>query len=268
MKKNNMIELQAIAYDLSNKIMTIIYAYNEKKDKSEEEAISQCMLQMGCEKMMSLVTLINNGYNILNNQSFLNLNSISSFYPIVRSLYELMMIHHALFVNPKTQEEASTLLNLWKIKGYMLRTKYENPTYYKQIKNDKKRIDSIKKRIKETELYKTCKKQFDHAFDTDKVGYFEIVTKTDKQFFTNIPFGNKTLFKRVFKDLYESKLIEDDLVYNYLSLNSHPTYISVMQFGMQKNMNNIQFELPLKSSILFVYRMIKSHEQLLQKTIV
>lgn len=68
--------------------------------------------------------------------------------------------------------------------------------------------------------------------------------------------------------MYESKLIEDDLVYNYLSLNSHPTYISVMQFGMQKNMNNIQFELPLKSSILFVYRMIKSHEQLLQKTIV
>ena len=120
--------IQNIAYSLSEQVVTIVDTYNAKNSmcKTEAEAISQCLLQMGCEKMMSVVTLLNNGINIQEKGIIKAIPSLFSYHPIVRSLYELMMIHHCLFVNPKTEEEANVLLDLWKIKGYCLRVKYEN----------------------------------------------------------------------------------------------------------------------------------------------
>lgn len=80
---------------------------------------------------------------------------------------------------------------------------------------------------------------------------------------STIPFGDKDLFCRIYKDMEGLADINNDMVYNYLSLNSHPSYISVLQFLHQGTIP--QKDLPLKSALLFVYRMIKSHDYLLHR---
>ncbi|MBQ8710168.1 MAG: hypothetical protein IJ550_06295 [Bacteroidaceae bacterium] len=266
----NISMLHDIVYGLSEQVDAILSTYKNKhyEQKTDVEAISQCMLQMAYEKMMSVVTLLNNGADIIVDGVLQNIPSFFSQYPIVRSLYELMSIHHSLFVNPKSAEEAQILLDLWKIKGYKLRVKYTNVHQYEEQKaREIKEIESLTDKIKKNSIYMICKEQIEHAIKTDKVGYFEFATKNCKYSLQTTSFGEQLLFNRIFKDLDGMPNIDNDMVYNLLSMNSHPTFLSVLQFGTQSSMDTEQVLLPLKSATFFVYRMIKSHEYLLHNPI-
>ena len=262
------------ANSFCEKIASVTNDYKSKTAKSEIEMISLTMLHMGCDKMMSIISLLNNGIEMNIKSEMLFKESLFSPFSIARSLYELMLIHHSLFVNTKSKEEMEIFIDLWKIKGYTQREKCYDETFFKrnpalakqvieQKERDKESINKLVLKVKESSIYNDCKDQFDHAFKTDKLGYFEIKRNNAKVSLSTIPFGDKNLFCRIYKDMEGLADINNDLVYNYLSLNSHPSYISVLQFLHQGTIP--QKDLPLESALLFVYRMIKSHDYLLHR---
>lgn len=100
-------------------------------------------------------------------------------------------------------------------------------------------------------------------FKTDKLGYFKINKNGAKISLTIIPFGDKNLFSYIFKNIKDLSNINNDIVYNYLSMNSHPSYLSLLQFHQQETIP--KKDLSLKSALLFVNRMVKSHEFLVNR---
>lgn len=246
------------------RIASITDEYNSNIGrKSENEKLSLQMLHLGCDKMMSIITLLDYGIQMRIKGGILSKPSLISPYSIARSLYELMLIHHSLFVNTKTMEEMKVLVNLWKIKSYNQRIKLydgNKKQFEKQKANDIDSFRTLVALIVNTSIYVECKKQLDNAFETDKLGYFEFKRNNGKLSLVATSFGDRDLFSRIYNDMEGLSEINNDMVYKYLSMNSHPSYLSVLQFHQQNNIP--KKELPLECAIFFIYRMIKSHEYL------
>lgn len=259
--------MREAAYSFCEKISFITDEYNKNlRNKSEYERVSLQMLHMGCDKMMSIITLLDNGIQMKIRGCVLCKPSLFSPYPIARSLYELMLVHHCLFVNTKNIEEMDVLVSLWKIKAYKQRLKLysENDKQFeKQKEDDTDILKTLLEKIKSTSIYMKCKSQLDYAFDTDKLGYFEFVRQGQALSLTTIPFGDKTLFSRVYNDMEGLSDIKNDMVYKYLSMNSHPSYLSLLQFHQQDTIS--KKELSLESALFFIHRMIKSHEFIINR---
>lgn len=269
MQKDHLKEaMRASANELIEEVsrLTNLFQTNNGSTLGEAMKISLLMLNMECDKMMSVISLLDNGIMYKINDVLTRRYSYISPFPIVRSSYELMLMHHCLFVNPKSVEDMLVLMNLWKIKGLKQRTKYENnesKSFLCQKEKDIKYIEELVGTIKSTDIYKNCKSQFDHAFDTDKLYYFEIIRTDTKPTIKTTSFGDKNLFDYVFNDLKIFPTMNNDVVYNYLSLNSHPTYISVLQFQQQNALYKKDFS--LECILFFIYRMIKSHYSLTER---
>lgn len=249
------------ANSLCERIAVITDEFNENlARKDDNERLSLQMLHVGCDKMMSILSLLDNGIQMRIKGRLLNKPSLFSPYSIARSLYEMMLMHHCLFVNTKTTEEMNVLINIWKIKSYKQRVKLydESKTQFEEQKQkDIDRINLLMGKIKDTSIYRECKSQIDYAFETDKLGYFEFKRKDSKLFLSSIPFGDKNLFSKIYYDMDGLSEINNDMVYKYLSMTSHPSYLSVLQFHQQESVP--KKDLPLESALIFIYRMIKSH---------
>lgn len=138
------------ANSFCEKIASVTNDYKSKTTKSEIEMISLTMLHMGCDKMMSIISLLNNGIEMNIKGEMLFKESLFPPFSIARSLYELMLIHHSLFVNTKSKEEMEILLDLWKIKGYTQRKKYYDETFSKRNPALARQVAEQRERDKES----------------------------------------------------------------------------------------------------------------------
>lgn len=260
-------DLRNLAFSLSGQVYKIMQDYQNRNCKSEDEAISQCMIQMACDKMMSVVSLLDNGFfmNVEGKQT--KLDSTFSPLSICRSLYELVLIHHALFVNPENDEIKKILINIWKIKGLWSRCKYDvTPQYERQKQKELEEIEELKNKIRNSPLYQEISiEQLERAFVSDKTGYFTLVKNEDKYNLTTISFGDKALFDKVLGDIDGIRKLGNDMTYNYLSSASHPTYLLVFQFGLQCQMELDKRWFSLNCAIIFVHCMINNHNRLYSK---
>lgn len=268
-KRNYKMMMREVANSFCERIAYITEEFKNKATQCKEEKISLQMLQMGCDKMMSIISLLDNGIEMRINGNIIHRQSLFSPFPIARSLYELMLLHHSIFVNTETKENMKILINLWKIKAYKQRIKYykpdieNSPQFINQKEKDNDMIKALLDEIKQFSIFEECKDQFEHAFETDKLGYLKINKNGTKISFTIIPFGDKNLFSYIFKDIKGLSDINNDIVYKYLSMNSHPSYLSLLQFHQQETFP--KRDLSLESALLFVNRMVKSHEFLINR---
>lgn len=260
-------DLRNLAFSLSGQVYKIMQDYQNRTCKSEDEAISQCMIQMACDKMMSVVTLLDNGIFMNVEGKQVKLDATLSPLSICRSLYELVLLHHALFVNPDNDEIKNILITIWKIKGLWSRCKYDvSPQYNEQKQKDLEEIKALKDKIRNSPLYEEIPiEQFKRAFVSDKTGYFKLVKNANKYNLTTVSFGDKSLFDKVFGDIDGIKKMGNDMTYNYLSSASHPTYLSVFQFGLQCQMELDQRWFSLNCSIIFMHCMINNHNKIFSK---
>lgn len=169
-KRNNKMMMREVANSFCERIAYITEEYKNKATQCKEEKISLQMLQMGCDKMMSIISLLDNGIEMRINGSIIHRQSMFSPFPIARSLYELMLLHHSLFVNTETKEDMKILIKLWKIKAYKQRIKYykpdieDTPQFKNQKEKDNVMVNALLHEIKKFSIYEKCKGQFEHAF--------------------------------------------------------------------------------------------------------
>lgn len=254
-KYKNIKYMQDLNEYVSNMSLTIFEKINKCVEKkyynSENIGISQCMLQMALDKMLSVHLLLTKKHNI---SEKIDVCHYQSTYSIVRSLYELLLLHHSIFVNPIRTEETDFLRNLWIVKSLNNRINYGSE---KMCENDVVEKKKCKINIEESSIFTNFfnKEEVKRAYESDKHGYFQLNIDGGCYHLRTISFSDRGLFDKVINSSYETQMMysNKNMIYDYISANSHPTYLSVLQFGQQSSMDEKMFYFPLQITVLLVW---------------
>ena len=161
---------------------------------------------------------------------------------LLRGIYEQTIIFRNLFVYPATDVEKMILLNLWKIKGLRNRQNLENMprNYGKLVERDAEEISKLKKAILDLPEQvinqsgiKAIEKYLNkyHGIDTLFAGYmFEKDGSTIKG-------GHSISFTEAPKEFLHCDEL-NVVLYRLLSLHSHSSYLSVLQFQEVRQLND------------------------------
>lgn len=225
-------------------------AYSEE-NVSEADAIAQCILQMMNCKLQSFLKL-SEGITIMpQNKSFMILD-ISSLTTIVRSMYELVFVFHNIYAEQKTEAEKNIVLYLWEIRGLNNRQGLSNvPEKYKEKEElEKKQIEElrgkIRKIINDLNVLNEVKSQLEKVIKSDSTKIKGYIFEKD---------NNDRIIS--FQDIRMEDNVEELLnldeyinVYRFCSVHSHPSYLSVLQFGQMYNGN--EYKMYLRTLLLTV----------------
>ena len=157
---------------------------------------------------------------------------VESAFTLLRGIYEQTIVFHNLFVYPETDEEKKILLNLWKIKGLLNRQNLKNmpQEFEEKVKREADEISMLKSEIRELSEqvlspsgYKAIEDYIEKCKGTLFSGYIfhkdgALINGGESISFTRAP--------KVFLHCDELNVV----LYRLLSLHSHPSYISVVQF--------------------------------------
>ncbi len=211
--------------------------YVETKEVDEADAIAQCMLQMMICKVHSVIKL-SEGNAILPEQSSIKILDIPTLASVVRNMYEMAFVFHNIFVEQASTEERDILLYLWEIKGLNNRQGlHEVPAEYKdQEENEKEQIEELRNKIiailDKMNVSAKVKKDILHIIETKGSNIKGYSFEKDND-------GKIVSFKDVRYDAGFNefqKHIHPD-TYKFMSFITHPSYLSVLQFGQMFNKN-------------------------------
>jgi hypothetical protein len=217
--------------------------YVETKEVDEADAIAQCMLQMMICKVRS-VTNLSEGIVINPDTPSLRILDIPTIASVVRNMYEMAFVFHNIFVEQSSKEERDVVLYLWEIIGLNNRQGLHLvPDEYKNREADEKRqIDGLRSKIiaifDKINVSDKVKKDVLHVIDTKRTNIKGYSFEKDET-------GRIVSFKDVRFDAGYGNLqnhIHPD-TYRYLSFLTHPSYISVLQFGQMFNKNEDKVQL-------------------------
>ncbi len=145
----------------------------------------------------------------------------------LRNLYETVGMFNLIYINTKTDDEKTILYNLWVSAGLKFRQRFtpiaKTDENKKKMVKEQEQIAELKSEIEHTELYKSFNENEQrkiqaklHAKD------YKIQFKDNKVMFLN------------WQELVPVMGIREgimDTIYTYFSLYSHPSNVSVFQFG-------------------------------------
>ena len=157
-----------------------------------------------------------------------------SAFTLLRGIYEQTIVFRNLFIYPENDNERMILLNLWKIKGLLNRQNLDNlpHEFSEKVRQETDEIAELKQEIKNLPVQVINKsgikaiQQYlnrNNGRDTLFAGYMfkkegAVITGGDSISFTKAP-----------KDILHCEEL-NVVLYRLLSLHSHPSYISVLQF--------------------------------------
>lgn len=219
-----------------NDLIRIGFIYVNEHFIKEENKFANMMLQMSLLKAKSLIQLSEgNMLDEMQNieEAYIDTYSQAS---IFRSLYENYCFFNHLYIQNWLSEEFLILENIWKISSLKQRHELINKnSFVKGSENDLKInkeqefILKLTKEIKETSIYGRNKKFIDNAIKRNKWQ----VTIIDSKM-SNISW--KDMFRNSMKNQGRG-----NRTYQMYSLDAHPSYFSVFQFGeLYKNRHDLE----------------------------
>lgn len=229
---------------MCNNMYTILNKFRSdiaKPEDKEDVAIAQGLLQMAICRTQSLLKL-SKGICIVPNREEPVLLEPISMIPILRSLYELVFIFRNIFIMTDTEEERLILLNIWKIRGFNNRQKekvsprdLKIPNVYlekqekefKDIEEMRQKIESILSTMDITESAKATIGKTIKSTSSSIKGY-----KFEKLGSCITSFSTISLTSSP-QHIYNNPQL--NAVYTFLSMHTHPSYISALQFGQMFN---------------------------------
>lgn len=227
------IDLEQCMSDIYSSMFRIWKQWRDDHENNyiDVDAISQCMLQMMMLKLKTLEQMFQGVIIRPDEIVDVRILDTSSMSAIIREMYELAFIYHNIFVAPDTEEEREILINIWKIRGLNNRVNLPSPqSYEKNIENDKLGIIEYRKLIFDIlgsiESTASARTKINQAANKDipNLNGFKFVKNEDGVIigFEPVPFSNVDA-------LFPNRQYE--ALYPYLSANSHPSFLGVLQFG-------------------------------------
>lgn len=203
---------------------------SHKTTWNDIDAITQCMMQMTLFKIRSLQEAMKGLPLVPNGQEqtiYLDMSNIAS---ITRGIYESAFIYHNIFVTTDNEDERKVLINIWKIEGYNNRQKVPVPEgMEKDVTRNVNTIESLRNDTKEIlnrmDIAEPIKRKIEKHINRDSSnikGYRFVKSENKIIGFEPIDFSNA-------QSLFENEFM--DGTYSFLSYQSHPSFLSVLQFG-------------------------------------
>lgn len=228
---------------------------SSEKPISEPLCISQCIVQMIWLKINTILMLSEGTLVTANNSNYKIFDS-SSILPVVRSAYELCFIYHNIFITTETAIEQEILLNIWKIRGFNSRQNMQTlpEKYVTKCESESQHISNLKDKIlnliSKLEITEKAKKDIKGIinYKGDKVKGFRFIKENG--IITNI------------EDIHVNQAVdvmpqfkESEALFNWTSIHTHASYLSVLQFGRNFS-SNVVFNKQLLSILKTAYIII------------
>ena len=223
----------------------------------ESLSISQCILQMICMKSKSILKLSD---GVIPMQGCQPLIDFSSMLPIVRSAYELCFIFHNIFVETETETESEILLSLWKIKGLSSRQNIINipNNFIEKAEKEKATINQLKDKIHKLvsilDISEQAAKDIPGIlrYNGDNIKGFHFVKEDGKIIQISAHYAKDGI-----KEMPQFK--DTAALYNWTSIHTHGTFLSVLQFGQAYNANyEVNILKTILTSIYLIAKTVKS----------
>ena len=194
------------------------------------DAITQCMMQMLLFKIRSLQEAIKGLPLVPNGQKqtiYLDLSNMAS---ITRGIYESTFIYHNIFISTDNEDERQVLINIWKIEGYNNRLKVPVPESMEEdaaqnINTIESLRNATKEILKRMDISESARTKIEKIIKKDSSnikGYRFVKSENRIIGFEHIDFTNA-------RSIFEHEYM--DGTYSYLSYQSHPSFLSLLQFG-------------------------------------
>lgn len=247
---------------ISNCLFDIFHNWrsDKKKNKSEnaiteEEAVAQCMLQMIVARTRSLLAL-SDGVSLSSKIEDIKLIDSIGMISVWRTMYEMVFMFHNIFIMPSFKEECKILFNIWQIRGYNNRQKCDSSNillskYNAQFNSEKIEISKLKKEV--FQIIDTLN------ISQGAVEQIKMALKKESSMISGFLFkkenGKIISFEKISFEKSPSYLFKDgmDMLYTFLSMNSHASYLSVLQFGQLYNKNKeIHFLKTILTGVCFL----------------
>ena len=209
-----------------------------KTNWKDIDAITQCMMQMVLFKIRSLQEAIKGLPLVPNGQEqtiYLDMSNIAS---ITRGIYESAFIYHNIFISTDSEDERQVLINIWKIEGYNNRHKVPVPDSMEdEVAQNINTIESLRNATNEilnrmdiAESARAKIKKIIKRGSSNIKGYRFVKSENRIIGFEHIDFTNaRTIFEHEYMDG----------TYSYLSYQSHPSFLSLLQFGQLTGKENL-----------------------------
>lgn len=194
------------------------------------DAITQCMMQMVLFKIRSLQEAMKGLPLVPNGQKqtiYLDLSNIAS---ITRGIYESAFIYHNIFISTDSEDERQILINIWKIEGYNNRHKVPVPESMEEdVTQNINTIESLRNETKEIlnrmDIAESARNTIEKIIKKNSSnikGYRFVKSENRIIDFEPIDFTNA-------RSIFEHEYM--DGTYSFLSYESHPSFLSLQQFG-------------------------------------
>jgi len=213
--------------------------HHTEKSQSDAEIQAKLVFQMMFSKTLHLiqasegVSFDTMGGLLLNKITDPTILAIS-----IRNIFETAGMFHTIYCHPKSEEESKILYRLWVIAGLSYRQRFEvnitSAENRSKFEYEKAEIERLSKEIEQTNLYKNL--------DTRNQEKIKSRIK-EKEYLLKFE-NNKVCFLH-WHDLINLMGIKPgflDNIYTYFSLYSHPSNVSVFQFGSMFDAEKKAFE--------------------------
>jgi hypothetical protein len=223
---------------ISDGLFNIYFNWRRSYDKvnlSEVDNIPQCIVQIALCKVKTLLSMCD-GISVIPNNNTSRILDIPSMISVLRSLYELLFVFHNIYAEQDSTIERQIVLYLWEIKGLNNRQNLPlTPSQYQSKKdNEKQQIENIKSKIialaSDLKLSDQLMGQLKGTINSSSPEIKGYRFKKDDS-------SAIIAFEDVrFNEGIKSILGEPNLpLYRFLSIQAHPSYLGVLQFGQMYN---------------------------------
>ena len=226
------IDYEKALEDIRASLFSILVKWRDihKTACNETDAITQRMMQMTLFKIRSLQEAIKGLPLVPNDPKQIIYLDISNIASITRGIYESAFIYHNIFVTTGNEDERKVLINIWKIEGYNNRNKVPIPEGMEEdVTRNVNTIESLRNETKEIlkrmDISESAKHKIKKIINRDSSnikGYRFAKSGSRINDFEPIDFTNA-------KSVFESESLVG--TYSFLSYQSHPSFLSVLQFG-------------------------------------
>lgn len=216
-----------------------------KPGYKEDIAIAQCILQMAICKTRSLLQL-SHGISIAPNRMDIILFDPTSMFSILRSLYELVFTFRNIYIMTETEGERQILLDIWKICGLNNRQKENalpndsNQEFHEKQEKEANDIEFMRQEV--ISILATLNIKESAQKDVEKT--LNEIIKKKKSSIKGYEFVKDGSYITIFRKISlteSSKYIFENpqfgIIYTIFSMHTHPSYLSILQFGQMYNDN-------------------------------
>ena len=234
-KANTIITLRRSLSEMSA-IMYKIYVkwFVSESPVTGVERIAGNMYRMMIFKAKS-IWLMSKGIVIVRSQKGI-IPDPSTMYPVLRSMYELLLLFRCVFASSKNEKERELLLNLWKIKGNNNLTQIPNELLDEESASNRESANEenevarreIRERTRELSLPLSAINDIENIIKPNNISptlkgfLFKHCEQSDNiSGFSALAFSDETL---------GAELSGDSYIYSHYSAHSHPSYLGVKHF--------------------------------------